>query len=192
MQADRIDVVVLAASAGGLPVLRAILRALPTPMPAAVLIVQHVGSGSQLVELLRLDIAAPVDWLVDGEPVRRGAVGIVPALTEAVVGADHRVSMRPIPDPHLRTVDRLLASVATAYGPRGLCAILSGTGEDGAAGVRAMHQAGATVLAQDPSTAEYGGMPTAAIATGCVARALPLDALGSEIAAHVARTVRPG
>ena len=86
------------------------------------------------------------------------------------------------------SADLLFESVAGAYGPRVIACVLTGTGSDGAMGVSAVKARGGTVLAQDPATAEFRGMPEAAIATGAVDFVLPLD----EIAEVVVRLVEAG
>jgi two-component system, chemotaxis family, protein-glutamate methylesterase/glutaminase len=77
---------------------------------------------------------------------------------------------------HVRpSADELFASVASAYRERAIGVVLSGSGVDGAAGVRAIKHAGGVVIAQDERTSEFPGMPLAAARTGCVDHVLPLD-----------------
>lgn len=64
------------------------------------------------------------------------------------------------------------------YGSRSMGVILSGTLKDGAAGIRAIKEAGGITMAQDPAEAEFNSMPKAAVATGCVDYTLPLAKLG--------------
>ena len=71
--------------------------------------------------------------------------------------------------------DPLFDSVAAVYGPRAVGVVLSGTGRNGAAGAKRLHDVGATVLAQDRATAEYFAMPHAAIELGAVDWVLPVD-----------------
>jgi two-component system, chemotaxis family, protein-glutamate methylesterase/glutaminase len=77
------------------------------------------------------------------------------------------------------SADLLFESVAGAYGPRAVACVLTGTGRDGAMGVSAVKSRGGTVIVQDPESAEFAGMPEAAVA-GCeVDFVLPLDEIGS-------------
>jgi len=78
--------------------------------------------------------------------------------------------------------DALLPSLAEAYGTRAACVVLSGTGSDGSAGLRAVRDAGGLVLAQDPAEAGYDGMPRSAIGTGLVDRVAPVAELPGALA----------
>ena len=81
---------------------------------------------------------------------------------------------------HLRpAADILFGSAAAAYGPRALAVVLSGTGIDAAAGVRAIHAVGGTVVVQDRASSEFKGMPDAALATGVADHVLPLDEIAA-------------
>jgi PAS domain S-box-containing protein len=104
---------------------------------------------------------------------------------------DGLLSLVPVTTvPDRRTpVDRLLQSLATAYGARAAAVILSGGGSDGALGLKAVSDAGGVTFAQEPSTAQHDGMPQSAIGTGAVDHVLPAEALATELvtyAAHVA------
>jgi chemotaxis response regulator CheB len=75
--------------------------------------------------------------------------------------------------------------VADAYGDRAIGVILSGSGVDGASGLRAVKDKGGTTIVQDPATAAHAGMPHAARATGCVDFTLPLEDVGPAIVSLV-------
>jgi two-component system chemotaxis response regulator CheB len=75
--------------------------------------------------------------------------------------------------------------VADAYGDRAIAVILSGSGVDGADGIRAVKAKGGTTIVQSPATAAHAGMPQAARATGCVDVTLPLEEIGPAIASLV-------
>ena len=79
------------------------------------------------------------------------------------------------------SIDLLFESVAGTYGSRSIGVVLTGSNSDGAAGVRAIKEAGGTTLVQDPGAAEYRIMPAAAIATGCVDRVLSLQEIGATL-----------
>ena len=90
--------------------------------------------------------------------------------------------------------DFLLQSLAAAYGHRAICVVLSGNGADGTIGLRAVREAGGLVLAQDPAEAEYGGMPTSAIATGLVNQVVRVAAIADALShrgVKYARTTVP-
>src|SRR5207247_2056998 len=81
----------------------------------------------------------------------------------------------------------LFRSMARSLGPQGLGILLTGMGEDGAAGLRDMHEAGAYTIAEDETTAVVYGMPAAAVAMRAVSVSLPIE----EIAPHVLQLLNP-
>ena len=76
------------------------------------------------------------------------------------------------------SIDLLFESIAGTYGSRALGVVLSGSGSDGSAGIRAIKEAGGTTIAQNPDEAEFPPMPRAAVETGCVDFVVPLEAIG--------------
>ena len=175
-------VVVLAASAGGVRALRTVVSGLPSDFPVPVLVVQHRSPSApeMLTDLLRARGSLPVRTAASG-PLQ-GGVTVLPAGTSGDLHLDGHVSLRPCPTG--TTADHLLTSGARAFGPRVLAAVLTGRLSDGAEGVRAVRRAGGRVLVQDPDDAEAPGMPTAALATGCVEHALPLALIAPALVAY--------
>ncbi|MGY1736245.1 chemotaxis protein CheB [Geodermatophilus sp. SYSU D00684] len=174
-------VVVLAASAGGVRALRTVLAGLPRDFPTPVLVVQHRAAGTTDVLVPLLRAAADLPVRAAAGPLQAG-VSVLPAGTTGVLGPDGDLAL--VEHPTLGTADRLMASAAGAYGPRVLAAVLTGRLDDGAAGVRAVRRAGGRVLAQDPADAEAPGMPSAALATGCVEHVLPLRLVAPALVAY--------
>jgi two-component system chemotaxis response regulator CheB len=84
------------------------------------------------------------------------------------------------------SADLLFESAAACCHERTLGVVVSGSGSDGNMGVRAIRAVGGVVLVQDPATAEFPGMPEAALATGCVDYVLPLAELGPALRRLVA------
>jgi two-component system, chemotaxis family, protein-glutamate methylesterase/glutaminase len=181
------DVVVLAASAGGLKALGTVLAALPESFPAPVLVLQHRSEGLPELPsgLLARRSALPVRTASPG-PLGPG-VSVLPPGTSGGLDAAGRLAL--LPHPIAGSADRLLASAAAAFGPHVLAVVLTGRLSDGAAGVRAVKRAGGRVLAQDPADADAPGMPSAALATGCVEHVLPLRLIGPALIAY---TMAPG
>ncbi|HEU4408202.1 MAG TPA: chemotaxis protein CheB [Polyangiaceae bacterium] len=182
------DVVALVASAGGLDAVSAVLRGLPRDLPAAVLVVQHLGgAASALVEILSRRCALPVAWADEGAPLAPGRVLVCPsrkrleALPDGTCALhDHARGARDYP------LDAFLFSLADSFGPRALAVVLTGMGRDGAAGARAVKQAGGVVLVQSEDTAEQPAMPRAAVEAGGADLVLPLHAIGAVVAELVA------
>jgi two-component system chemotaxis response regulator CheB len=113
----------------------------------------------------------------EGEPVAPAMVYIAPPNRHLLVNPDGTLSLTQSQLVHfLRpSADLLFESVAASYGERAIAVVLTGTGSDGAMGVQAIKKMGGTVIAQDEATAEFFGMPGAAIQSGSVDFVLPLD-----------------
>jgi two-component system chemotaxis response regulator CheB len=87
------------------------------------------------------------------------------------------------------SADLLFESLAASFKARALAVVLTGTGSDGALGLRAIKKMGGRVIAQDEHTSEFFGMPDAAIRTGVVDMILPLDQIAPAMLSWVGRTV---
>jgi two-component system, chemotaxis family, protein-glutamate methylesterase/glutaminase len=187
-----VDIVAIGASAGGVEALRVVIDSLPARLPIAVVVVQHLNPRvpSRLAELLGRHSRLPVKEAADGESIVAGVVYLAQPGRHLLV-REGRLGLSDSALVHFSrpSVDSLFESVADAYGDRAVGIILSGTGVDGAAGVRAIKAHGGTTIAQDPATAAYDGMPEAARATGCVDLVLPLTGIGPAVAALVGSRV---
>jgi two-component system chemotaxis response regulator CheB len=163
------DVVVIAASQGGLRVTRGLAAALPADFPAAMVYAQHrsPGASTAVVDLLERGCALPVRAGVDGQQLQPGTITVPPADAHVGVSADRRLVLTP-GAPGTSLGDDLFASAASVYGARTLAVVLTGRLQDGTRGVKAVKAAGGRVIVQDPDTAEQGSMPWNALATGCV------------------------
>jgi two-component system chemotaxis response regulator CheB len=175
--------VAIAASAGGLSALSQVLSALPAGFAAPILIVQHLDPEhrSWMAEILSRRTRLPVEQVQGGERLAPGKVFIAPPGHHLLVAADGELSLsesgrvkfsRP-------SADVLFASLAASWGSGAIAVVLTGTGSDGADGVRAVKSHGGTVLVQDEASAEFPGMPDAAIRTGTADRILPLNAIAA-------------
>jgi two-component system, chemotaxis family, protein-glutamate methylesterase/glutaminase len=85
------------------------------------------------------------------------------------------------------SADLLFESVAASYRERAIAVVLTGTGSDGVMGVQAIKKMGGTVIAQDEATAEFFGMPSAAIQSGSVDFVLPLNEISAALIALVVK-----
>jgi two-component system chemotaxis response regulator CheB len=176
--------IAIGASAGGPSALSTLLKGLPADLPIPVVVVQH---------MLDEFIPGLARWLSDGSPlpVRVASDGLVlepgiaylspgtahltigrrgNALVTTLVHEQGQYRYRP-------SVDVLFESVAQVCGPAGIGILLTGMGDDGAAGLLAMRENGARTLAQDKASCTVFGMPAAAIELGAAEQVVPLGRL---------------
>jgi two-component system chemotaxis response regulator CheB len=184
-----LPVVALVTSAGGLNALTQVIAPLPADLPAAVLIVQHLdpGSTSELASILGRRTPLNVRPAHDDDPLEAGTVLVAPPAHHLLVTSAARIGLiesGKVP-PARPSADLLLATLAVTCGPRALAVVLTGTGTDAQAGIRAIRHSGGTVFAQNEASAEHFGMPGAAIDTGLVDAVLPLDELAQAVISHV-------
>jgi len=183
------SIIAIAASTGGPQALQEVLADLPPDMPGIV-VVQHMPAGfttafaKHLNSVCRIEVkeAESGDRIVDGRAliapgglhlhVRRGGAG---------QGYVAEVATGPLVSRHRPSADVLFHSVAVAAGADAVGVIMTGMGNDGADGLRAMHDAGAVTLAQNEASCVVFGMPKEAIACGAVDEILPLSGLSGGI-----------
>ncbi len=185
-------VLLIGASTGGVPALTALLARFPENCPPT-LIVQHMPQGFTRSFATRLDAhcAPEVREAAHGDVVKVGRVLIAPGggrhLT--IVGRRHFTCALTEGEPvsgHRPSVDVLLDS-ALPIADRTLGLIMTGMGEDGAAGLAALRKAGARTMVQDEASSAVYGMPRAAFEMGAAERVLPLDRIAPailEVCAH--------
>jgi two-component system chemotaxis response regulator CheB len=159
------DIIVIGASAGGIPPLQRLFAAWPATLAATVGVVLHrTSQAGQLASVLARHALLPVIEPRDGEPLRQKIIFLAPP--------DHHmlfehgvVSVRQGPkECHSRpAVNPLFRSAATGYGVRVVGVLLSGCGEDGVNGMTRIEDGGGICLAQDPREAEMPYMPLNAI-----------------------------
>ena len=175
----------VASSAGGLNALTCVLSALPPDFTAPVLVVQHLDPHhrSWLAEILGKHAALAVSQARGGELPAAGTVYVAPPDRHLLVREDGLLDLSGGPPvQYVRpSANLLFASLAEAWGGDAIAVVLSGTGKDGAEGVRAIKSHGGTVIVQDEASAEFFGMPQAAMRTGLVDRVLPLDDIASAL-----------
>lgn len=175
----RYELVILAASAGGLQAIRRVLATLPPEFstPIAVLLHRTPEKSSRLAEILARSCSFPVHTAIDGEGLLAGTVYVAPPDVHLLVDENRRLRLedgRRIN--FLRSsAEPLLRSAAHALHGRVIAVVLTGGGSNGAAAVRDVKALGGTVIAQDEATSQCWGMPRAAIETGAVDLILPLD-----------------
>lgn len=182
-----IRAVVIGASAGALEALSVLLPALPADYPLPILVVVHIppDKRSVLAELFRAKTKLVVLEAEDKEPIRPGAVYFAPPNYHLLVETDQSLSIST-DEPVLfsrPSIDVLFESAADVFGPALAAVILTGANHDGAAGLKAVADAGGKAIVQDPSAAFAPAMPEAALAICPQAKIMSLE----DIAAYLQR-----
>jgi two-component system chemotaxis response regulator CheB len=173
------DIIAMAASAGGLSALSAVLGKIPEHFPAMIVVVQHLDPRhrSLMADILSRRTYLRVLEARDGLVLAPATVYIAPPDRHLLVNPDDSLSLTQSELVHFvrPSADLLFESVAASHKERAIAVVLTGTGSDGVMGVQAIKKMGGTVIAQDEKTAEFFGMPSAAIQSGSVDFILPLD-----------------
>ena len=182
--------IVIAASTGGPSALRDVVSALPSTFSVPIVVVQHIAKGfvRGLVHWIGAESKLRVKVAEDGEPTRPGSVYFGP--DDFHIGVDVRAS-DPTPRIALASTTPvgtfrpsatwLFDSAARALGAAVTAVILTGMGDDGVAGLRTVHAAGGTVLAQDEASCIVYGMPREAVRAGVVHAVVPLGELSNRL-----------
>lgn len=182
--APRRFMVGIGASAGGLEALSALVSRLPPNLGASYVIVQHMSPThrSMLVQLISRETGMPVSEIVQGCLPEADQIYITPPNRNVVLQDGRLTLLEPaaetVPKP---SVNAFLTSLAEERGEDSIAVILSGTGSDGAVGVRAVKASGGLVFAQDTDSAKYSGMPQSAIDTECVDWIMRPEQIAAEI-----------
>ncbi|WP_205699341.1 chemotaxis protein CheB [Conexibacter sp. SYSU D00693] len=189
------DVVVVGASAGGVEALQTLLRDLPADLPAAVLVVLHLSAAGESVLARILDRVTPLYCApaADGELLRHGRVYVAPPGTHLLVEPDRvRLSYGPRENGHRPAVDPLFRSAADVFDGRVCGIVLTGTRDDGTAGLAHVKRRGGYALVQAPEDAAYPGMPSSAIGAVVVDEVLPVADLGAALETAVRGSAAAG
>lgn len=162
----RRDVIVVGASAGGVEALQQLVSRLPRELDATLLVVMHLGSESRsvLADILQRQTGRLVTAPDDGEPMRRGHIYVARPDHHLLVEPGRiRVTRGPRENRTRPAVDALFRSAAYAYGSRVIGVVLTGTLDDGTAGLWSIKERGGLAVVQDPKEASHPGMPQSAI-----------------------------
>ncbi|QQP90724.1 chemotaxis protein CheB [Skermanella sp. TT6] len=183
-QANRRDIVVIAASAGGVGALQILCAGLPKDLASAVLIVQHVSPSakSMLPAILGRTASLPVIHPAEGDAIRSGQIYVAPPDRHLLVRQGYLLVRRGPKENRTRpAADPLFRSAAAAYGSRVVGLVLTGTLDDGTAGLLAVKRCGGIAAVQDPDDAAWPDMPRHAMQKVAVDHCLPLDRLADLI-----------
>jgi two-component system chemotaxis response regulator CheB len=178
--ADRRNIFVVAASAGGVSALQTLCQGLPEALNATIFIVQHISpaSRSMLPAILDRVSALPVTSPREGEEIRPRHIYVAPPDHHLLVKSGHMLIRKGPKENRTRpAADPLFRSAAVCYGPRVVGMVLTGTLDDGTAGLLAVKRCGGVAVVQDPDDAAWPDMPRHAMQKVSVDFCLPLDAL---------------
>jgi len=180
-------VIIVGASTGGTEALRIFLQALPMDCPA-IAIVQHMPElfTASFAKRLNEICTISVKEAKDNDTLLRGQALIAPGNQHMLLnrsGTRYYVSLKngPLVQRHRPSVDVLFRSAARYAGPNAIGVIMTGMGDDGAAGMKEMFDAGAHTIAQDEASCVVFGMPKEDIKAGGVKRVLPLTNIAATV-----------
>ena len=188
-------VIVMGASAGGVDALSAAVAGLPRDLAAAVLVVLHLSphGTSVLPRILDARSELAVAHATNGERLEAGRVYVAPPDRHLVVDRGCvRLTSEPRENGVRPAVDTLFRSAAQAYGPDVIGVVLSGTLDDGTAGLVAIEDNGGIGVVQDPAEAVFPGMPTSAVRYADPDHVVPLDKLAPLLVSLVDARVAEG
>tara|TARA_X000000950_G_scaffold203679_1_gene245135 strand:+ start:123897 stop:127331 length:3435 start_codon:yes stop_codon:yes gene_type:complete len=191
------------ASAGGLDAIKSLLSEIPDDWPHSLVIVQHLAPDykSLMRELLQRETPLKVKEVEQGMEVEPRHIYLIPPKSNIIIQGTSANAMTAVQDVEERSdapmkfellsqplrhqlnlpIDLFFHSLAEAVGDRAVAIILSGAGSDGSRGLMTVKDVGGFVLAQQPETAEFTGMPTAAIQSGGVDLIAPAAELAGEL-----------
>ena len=194
------------ASAGGLDAIKQLVGQSTEKFPHTFVVIQHISPDhkSLMTEIIGRETSLPVKEVTDNMPLEQGHIYLIPPNGNVVIQGTHddtqplgseeiaphgglRFSIvAPTPRPQINLpIDLFFHSLAEAVGDRAIAVVLSGTGSDGSRGLMAVKDREGFVVVQDPETADFAGMPNAAIATNIVDLVAAPDAMISEIRRYI-------
>jgi len=177
---ERFPIVGLGASAGGLEALEGFLDHTPPDTGMAFVVILHLAPehDSHAASVLQAHTAMPVTQVTDRVPLAPNHVYVIPPAQHLALVDGHLQLRAPQTEQDRRApVDHFFRTLADTHGSQAAAVILSGTGSDGAIGLKRVKEHGGTILVQDPQEASFDGMPRSAIATGLVDYVLPVAAM---------------
>ena len=189
----RVDLVVIGVSTGGPNALSELIPMLPEMLPVPVLIVQHMPPVFTRTLAKRLDSLASlkVHEAVDGDPLEPGRVLVAPGdyhMIVEFVDGEMRIGLNQEPRENScrPAVDPLFRSAAKHFGEHAMAIVLTGMGQDGLLGCRAIKERSGRIIVQDSATCVVSGMPVAIEQDGLADAVLPLRKISYEILQHTA------
>ena len=184
-KSELFPIVGIGASAGGLAALKQFFAHVPEDSGIAFVVVVHLSPEhkSHLTELLQPHVKMPVQQVMKTVPLEPNHVYVIPPNANLDSIDTHlRLTEMEKPRQQRAPIDHFFRTLAETHDGAAIGVILSGTGSDGTLGLREIKQQRGLTVVQDPTEAEYGGMPASAVASGTVSAVLPL----AEIAPFIA------
>ncbi len=179
-----INMIGVGASAGGLEPFQNLVANLPGKLPeTTIILAQHMSSNykSMLVDLLQKKTDLKVSQATNGERLVANRIYTTPPDNDITIKDNTVYLHEPTGIGPKPSIDRLLKSIASEYGSKGVGIILSGTGKDGAVGMERIKQGGGITIVQNTTSSKYDGMPQAAIDTGKIDFVLNAEEIGRDI-----------
>lgn len=179
-------VVAIGASAGGLEALEKFFSTCPADTGMAFVVVQHLSPDhkSMMSDLLARYTKMPIKVVEHGMLLEANCVYLIPAGNLMRMEGNKFLLTKKSPHVFTLPIDIFFSSLAQYFQAHTIGVILSGTGSDGTRGAYAINEAGGLLLAQDPQTAKFDGMPNSIIGTGLVDEILPAEAIAERIVYH--------
>jgi two-component system chemotaxis response regulator CheB len=185
------DVIVIGTSEGGLEAIDQLIAQLPAALPASIVIVQHMGpgnSGEPLLRRLARHRAFRPKLAKDGERLKPRQIYIAPPDNHLLIKKGQLlVTKGAAENRHRPGIDPLFRSAAVSYGARVIAVALTGTLDDGTAGLIAVKRCGGLTVVQDPRDAAYSGMPLSALDHANVDYCVPIAEMGPLLTSLVSK-----
>ena len=180
-------IVAIGASAGGLEALEKLFDGLACDSGSTFVVIQHLSPDhkSMMANLLSRHTQMPVVMVEQDMPIEPDHVYLIPPGSIMHMGEGHLRLTPKNPRTLTLPIDVFFKSLATHYGARSVGVILSGTGSDGTRGASAINDAGGFLIAQEPESAKFDGMPRSVISSGLVDAILPVEQIGPRVLAHI-------
>ena len=174
------EIVVVGASAGGVEALRLLASGLPADFDPAVFVTLHIGAGPSVLDTILSEAGPlPAKRPQDKDPIERGTIYVAPPDYHLLLGQGHIHLSHGPKENHTRpAINPMFRSAARNYRGRVAGIILSGTLDDGAAGLAEIKRCGGIAVVQDPETAQFPEMPESAIYHVDVDHILPVREIG--------------
>jgi len=169
------EMIVIGASTGGPEVIKTILKPLPARFPFYIAIAQHISKGQfdkLFIDYLQSHLKLKVELAKGGEKLKKGIVYVAPADANLEIRKNVKFALNHNQTDYVPSIDTLFQSAAHVFGAKTIAILLTGMGEDGVKGLKAIKEAGGITIAQDKNSCVVFGMPRRAIELGLADKVL--------------------